>query len=83
LPELFKIFSVEFFRLRNDTISRREVFLLAPGYDYYLVGSEGSLLGWAVYAIFIAWLVWTGRMPVRSKEMPELLGPVSQPEYAK
>jgi hypothetical protein len=66
-----------------NTISRREVFLLTPGFNSYLVGTEGSLLGWGVYAIFIAWLAWSGRLPVQLAEMPEVVGPVPQPEYAK
>ncbi len=67
----------------SNTISRRVVFLLAPGFNGYRVGYDGSLLGWTVYAVFIGWLARTGRLPVRPAEMPEVVGPVSQPEYAK
>jgi membrane protease YdiL (CAAX protease family) len=63
-----------------DTIGRREVFLLVPGYNYFLVGDNGSILGWGVYTVFIAWLAWTSRLPVRSREVSELLGPARQPE---
>jgi uncharacterized protein len=63
-----------------DTISRRVMLLLDPQFNFYLVGSEGSLLGWGVYTVFIAWLAWTGRLPVRSREVSGLLGSVSQPE---
>jgi membrane protease YdiL (CAAX protease family) len=62
----------------GDTISRRVEFLLTPGFNGYMV----SLLGWIVYAVFIAWLAWTGRLPVRPEER-EAVGPVSHPEYAK
>ena len=58
------------------------MFLLTPGFNHYLVGSEGSLLGGAVYAIFIAWLAWTGRLPVGFEEV-HVLEPATQSEYAK
>jgi len=66
-----------------DTTARRVMLLLDPQFNFYLVGNDDSLLGWGVYVVFIAWLIWSGRLPVRSPEVTELLGTLPQAEYAQ
>jgi len=66
-----------------QTVVAKESFLLVPGFNGYLAGYQTSLLGWVPLAAFIAWLAWTGRLPVRSAEAPDLHGPASEPEDAK
>jgi membrane protease YdiL (CAAX protease family) len=43
-------------------------FFLKPGFDTALGGSVLGLAGWIPMALFIAWLVWTKRLPVAIKE---------------
>lgn len=62
-----------------DTISIRLTFLLDPRFNYFLVGSNGSLLGLGVFGLFIAWLVCSGRLPVRGLDVPQTLAAQPQP----
>jgi membrane protease YdiL (CAAX protease family) len=43
-------------------------FFLKPGFDTALGGSTLGLAGWIPMALFIAWLVWTKRLPVTIQE---------------
>ena len=45
-------------------------FFLKPGFDTALGGSPLGLAGWIAMALFIAWLVWTKRLPVATTEQP-------------
>jgi membrane protease YdiL (CAAX protease family) len=41
--------------------------ILTP-FDTALGGTMASLIGWIPLAVFIAWLAWSGRLPVRTHE---------------
>ncbi len=41
------------------------VLFLKPGYDTALGGTLTSITGWMVMVLFIGWLVWNRRLPVR------------------
>jgi uncharacterized protein len=45
-------------------------FFLKPGFDTALAGSPLGLAGWIPMSVFIAWLVWTKRLPVVQAETP-------------
>ena len=49
-----------------QTVVVKESFLLVPGFNSYLAGNQTRVLGWVPLAAFIAWLAWTGRLPVRT-----------------
>jgi len=46
------------------------VFFLKPGFDTAWGGTTLGLAGWIPMALFIAWLVWTKRLPVPVTEQP-------------
>jgi membrane protease YdiL (CAAX protease family) len=46
------------------------LFFLKPGFDTALGGSALGLAGWIPMSLFIAWLVWTKRLPVSAPEQP-------------
>jgi membrane protease YdiL (CAAX protease family) len=44
------------------------LYFLKPGFDTVLGGSILGLAGWIAMALFIAWLILTRRLPVRTQE---------------
>ncbi len=50
------------------------VLILTP-HDSALGGMLPSVIGWVPLAAFIAWLVWSGRLPVRAAEPPQASAP--------
>jgi membrane protease YdiL (CAAX protease family) len=55
-----------------NAVSGVVFFFLKPGFDTALGGSTLGLAGWIPMGLFIAWLVWTKRLPVQTAEQPIL-----------
>lgn len=49
------------------------IFFLKPGFDTAWGGTALGMAGWIPMALFIAWLVWTKRLPVSLQEQPAAL----------
>ncbi len=55
------------------------LFFLKPGFDTALGGTVLGLAGWIPMTLFIAWLVWTKRLPVPAIEQPVASYDLTQP----
>jgi len=49
--------------------------LFLSGVDISIGGTVASLIGWVPLALFVAWLVWTRRLPVATGEMSQAAAP--------
>jgi membrane protease YdiL (CAAX protease family) len=49
------------------------VAVLVPGFDFALSGGLESLMGWIPLVGFIAWLVWSGRLPLPRLQQEDAL----------
>jgi membrane protease YdiL (CAAX protease family) len=54
------------------------IYFLKPGFDSAWGGTALGLAGWIPMALFIAWLVWTKRLPVPITEQPVVLAPLEK-----
>lgn len=53
---------------------QRAALIFVTGYNPLIAGPLGSLIGWIPLAIFIGWLRWSGRLPVRAGVTIDILG---------
>jgi hypothetical protein len=43
--------------------------VLVPGFDYAVAGALSSVIGWIPLITFIAYLLWSRRLPVEVEEI--------------